>query len=129
MLVSVAGQPNHSLDEAIIRIYKDIRGKMEKDSEYFIASNGNLCGLDGKIYIKNNTSADNIDMLNEAAKDKNSRVFADNDMSKADAKSIGSYEVRDAFLFFLASFPKAWPFADGEFETRMKNEIIGDDNR
>lgn len=126
MLVSIAGQPNHSLDEAIIRIYKDIRPKMENDTEYFRFSDGNLCGLDGRIYIKNNTKTDNIEAINEAAKDKHSRVFADNDMNSSDAKAIGSYEVRDAFLHFLVSFPKAWPFADGEFETRMKREITGE---
>lgn len=126
MLVSIAGQPNHSLDEAIIRIYKDIRPKMENDTEYFRFADGNLCGLDGRIYIKNNTKTDNIDAINEAAKDKRSRVFADNDVDSSDAKVIGSYEVRDAFLHFLVSFPKAWPFADGEFETRMKREITGE---
>ena len=37
MIISKLGV-NHGLDEAIIRVYKDIRGKMEKDEEYFTVS-------------------------------------------------------------------------------------------
>lgn len=120
---------NHSLDATIVRVYKDIRGKMEKDSEYFAKNaNGDLCGVDGKIYIKNHTGTDHIEVLNEAAKDEHSRVFAENDMSNADAKAIGSYVVTDDFLRFLCKFPNAWPFADGEFELRMKREMEGVDS-
>ena len=124
MIVSPTGI-SHGLDESIIRAYKAIRGSMEKDNEYFVVNNGHLCGLDGRIYIKNMTGTDNIEMLNEAAKDENSRVFADNDMSAEDAKAIGSFMVTDEFLRFLVTFPRAWPFADGEFELRMKREMQG----
>lgn len=124
MIVSPTGI-SHGLDEAIVRVYKDIRGRMEKDDEYFTVVNGNLCGRDGKTYIKNMTGSDNIDLLNEAAKDENSRVFAENDMDNSDAKAIGSFVVTDDFLRFLVTFPKAWPFADGEFELKMKNEMLG----
>jgi hypothetical protein len=112
MIISKMGV-NHGLDEAIVRVYKDIRGRMEKDTEYFTVVNGNLCGID------------HIETINEAAKDEHSRVFAKNDMSNADAKAIGSFVVTDAFLRFLITFPKAWPFADGEFESRMKREMEG----
>ena len=106
MLVSPTGI-NHGLDEAIIRVYKAIRGRMEKDDQYFVMNNGNLCGRDGHTYIKNMTGSDNIEMLNEAAKDEHSRVFAENDMDNADAKVIGSFVVTDDFLRFLVTFPKA----------------------
>jgi hypothetical protein len=124
MIISKMGV-NHGLDEAIVRVYKDIRGRMEKDTEYFTVVNGNLCGIDGQVYIKNQTGTDHIETINEAAKDEHSRVFAKNDMSNADAKAIGSFVVTDAFLRFLITFPKAWPFADGEFESRMKREMEG----
>lgn len=125
MIISPTGI-NHGLDEAIVRVYKDIRGKMEKDDEYFIVNaSGDLCGKDGKTYIKNNMSLDKMDHINELAKDEHSRVFADNDMDNSDAHAIGSFVVTNAFLEFLVSFPKAWPFADGEFETRMKREMQG----
>ena len=125
MIVSHTGI-SHSLDEAIIRVYKNIRGKMDADDEYFIARNGHLYGVDGKLYIKNLTSKDNLDQLNEDVQDENSRVFADGDLHKEDAKAIGSYEVRDAFLKFLCTFNGSWPFADGEFDVRMASEIKGE---
>lgn len=124
MLVSPTGI-SHGLDEAIIRVYKDIRGRMENDDQYFMVSNGHLCGRDGHIYIKNMTGSDNIALLNESAKSEDSRVFADSDIDSTDAKAIGSFVVTDDFLRFLVSFPKAWPFADGEFELRMKREMMG----
>lgn len=124
MIVSPTGI-SHSLDEAIIRVYKEIRPQMEKDEEYFIARNGNLYGIDGKLYIKNMTSDDNIEGLNEDVHSENARVFADNDISKEDADKIGSYEVKDAFLKYLCTFPSAWPFVDGDFDSRMASEIRG----
>ena len=126
MLVTNMGV-NHSLDDTILRVYKDIRGAMENDTKYFKMIDGNLCGLDGQIYIKNMTALDKINLLNELAKDEHSRVFADNDMNNEDAKVIGSYVITDAFIRFLCRFPGAWPFADGEFELRMKNEMRSDD--
>ena len=124
MIVSPTGI-SHSLDEAIIRVYKDIRGKMDKDDEYFIARNGNLYGIDGTLYIKNLTSQDNIESLNADAQDENTRVYTDQPLHKDDAAKIGSYEVRDAFLKYLCTFKGAWPFADGEFDARMASEISG----
>ena len=125
MIVSLTGI-SHSLDEIIIRVYKNIRGKMDSDDEYFIARNGHLYSVDGKLYIKNLTSQDNLDQLNEDIHDENSRVFADGDLHKEDTQTIGSYEVKDAFLKFLCTFNGPWPFADGEFDARMASEIKGE---
>lgn len=125
MLVSKTGV-SHSLDAAIIKVYKEIRDRMDNDSEYFVVRNGNLCSANnGNVYIKNMTSMDNIEALNTAAQDEESRVYADGDIDKSDADVIGSYTVTDHFLRFLVTFPKAWPFADGEFEMRMKDEMNG----
>lgn len=126
MIVSPTGI-NHSLDAAIINVYKEIRGKMESDTEYFMVNNGHLCGArNGRVYIKNLTGSDNINALNDAARDENSRVYAEGDISASDAQAIGSFVVTDEFLRFLVTFPKAWPFADGEFELRMKREMNGE---
>lgn len=125
MLVSPTGV-NHGLDEAIVKVYKSLREKMDSDDAYFTSRNGHLYSADGRVlYIKNSTSSDNIDKLNEAAKDESSRVYAESDIDTADAGIIGSYSVTDEFLKYLVSFPKAWPFADGEFETKMKLEMQG----
>lgn len=126
MLVSKTGV-SHGLDAAIIKVYKEIKDLMDRDSEYFVVRNGNLCSANnGNVYIKNMTSSDNIEMLNEAAQDEQSRVYAEGDIDKSDAEVIGSYVVTDHFLRFLVTFSKAWPFADGEFEKRMKLEMQGE---
>ena len=126
MLVSKTGV-SHALDAAIIRVFKDIRGKMERDDEYFMSNGrGDLCGINGEVYIKNQTNTDNMNELNEMAEDEKSRLYAEGSFSQKDMDAIGSYTVTDAFLRFLVSFPKAWPFADGEFESRMKREMMGE---
>ena len=128
MIVAPTGV-NHNLDADIVKIYKDIRSKMEKDNEYFtVNANGDLCSKTGVPYIVNLTNSDNIHMFNELAKDKYSRVFADNDMDNSDAQAISSFKVTDEFLRFLITFPKAWPFADGEFELRMKRQMQGSES-
>ena len=60
------------------------------------------------------------------AEDEKSRLYAEGSFSQKDMDALGSYTVTDAFLRFLVSFPKAWPFADGEFESRMKREMMGE---
>ena len=127
MLISPTGV-NHGLDAAIVRVYKELREKMEKDTAYFSSANGHLYGLDGKLYIRNATSADRIKDINAAIYDENSNVYSEEEISVADAKVIGSYEVTDDFLRYLVSFPKAWPFADGEFELKMKAEMTGENS-
>lgn len=143
---------NHAYDSAIVRIYKKLRTEIESDEEYFTVRDrtyakkykqrsGNeekevtmnviaheLCGKDGKVYIRNEQGEDHIKMINEAAKSGNSRVFAENDMSNEDANAIGSCVVTDDFLRFLVTFQGAWPFANGEFEKLMKAELIDGDS-
>ena len=122
MLVSKTGV-NHGLDQAIIRVYKSIKDRMDNDKEYFVVKNGSLCGLDGSIYLKNLMSVEDQEAINEAIKSKDLRVYSDDEISKEDLEALGTYAVTDEFLRFLVTFPKAWPFADGDFELRMKNEI------
>ena len=73
--------------------------------------------------------AADLKRASEAAKDPNSRVYdEEEDPDDAGAKQHrleGSYVVTDDFLRFLASFPKAWPFVNGEFDARMKEEMMG----
>ena len=118
---------NHSFDEAIVRVYRKLRSRMEKDEEYFVVANGNLYSADGStLYIKNLTSSDELKAINEALSDDESRVhsFDGSDITEDDIKAIGSFVVQDAFLDYLVSFPGAWPFVDGEFDLRMKAEFL-----
>ena len=133
MLVSKTGC-NHGLDAAIIKVYQDIRGRMEHDTQYFTVNGGNLCGKGGEVYIKNTMTDNDRKLLSDASKDQSTRIFAeDEDMFEEGREGeyktdndMGSYTVTDDFLRFLVSFPKAWPFADGEFELRMASEMKGE---
>lgn len=127
MIVSKMGI-NHGLDTAIIKVYKEIRGKLERDDQYFRLVGGSLCGTDGTPYIRNLTASDDYRAINRDAKDENTRVYADTEITDEDIDAIGSYVVTDEFLKFLVSFPGVWPFADGEFDLRMKSEMLGDDD-
>ena len=121
----------HNLDEAIVRVYKKLRSKLEKDDQYFTSVNGNLCSVDGsKVYIKNLTSSDDLKSINQAIEDDGSKVhsFDGSNVSDDDIKAIGSFVVQDAFLDYLVSFNGAWPFVNGEFDLQMKTEILGEDN-
>lgn len=123
MIVSKTGV-NHGLDETIVRVYKSIKDQMDNDTEYFIVRGGSLCSANnGNVYIKNLTNTDNIDKLNEAARDDDARVYSDAEITAADANAIGSYEVTDHFLRFLSTFNSAWPFANGAFEDKMRDEM------
>ena len=127
MIVSKMGI-NHGLDAAIIKVYKDIRVKMDADTEHFTVVNGSLCGKDGKLYIQNLMSEDDQKALNDAAQSEDLRMFAEGEITADDIKAIGSFKVTDDFLRYLVTFPNAWPFADGEFDSRMKDEIMGNNN-
>ena len=117
----------HNLDEALIRVYKKLRPRLEKDDQYFVTVNGSLCSADGsKVYIKNLTSSDDLKSINSAIEDDSSKVhsFDGTKVTDEDIKAIGSFAVQNAFLDYLVSFPGAWPFADGEFDLQMKAEIL-----
>lgn len=121
-LVSVDGNVVRTLEEQIVAAYKNIRGIMDKDSEYFVINNGNLCDrVNGTPYIKVGDESESLDMLNKASEDGDSNVFAEDDISK-DAKMIGTFMVTDAFFKFLAS-QNAWKFADGKFDEEMAKQM------
>lgn len=126
MLVSNTGI-NHSLDAAIIKVYKEIRDKFVADTQYFaIDADGNLCGArNHNIYIRTISGDLDVEAANRAIHDSQSRVYSDQDVTEDDLKQLGTYEVTDHFLRFLTTFSKAWTFADGEFERRMKKEMEG----
>lgn len=130
MLVSPMGV-SHGLDNAIIRVYQAMKRDMD-DDPYFTIRGKNLCGArDGCVYLQDVTDkvAADLRRASEAAKDPNSRVYDEeenpDDPGAKQDRLEGSYVVTDDFLRFLASFPKAWPFVNGEFDARMKEEMMG----
>lgn len=121
-LVSLTSGISHHLDKDIISVYSDIKGDFWQDKQYFRVESGNLCGVDGTLYIEALQSSSDLDKLNALAKDKNSRVFQDAEIDKNDISVLGSYRVTDDFYRFLVSLPK-WTFAKNRFEQKMSQRM------
>jgi conserved hypothetical protein len=117
-LTSVAGQANHSLDKDIIAVFVDAIGAFRQDTENFRFNNGDLYSADGRtLYIQNTSNSDDLKILNQAAKDTSTGVYADSNIEQH-----ASYQVTDEFIRFLASRDR-WDFANGKFEILMSNRI------
>lgn len=122
-LVNHKGIGSHQYDNDIIRVYTDIKGDMWNDRDYFTVRNGNLCGTDGTVYIRNASTSADLAALNDAAKDADAKVFAESDVKPDELKAIGTFEVTDAFYQFLAELD-SWKFAKGKFEQGMKRVMM-----
>ncbi len=121
MLVSTTGI-SHSLDQEIIKAYIEIKGDMWNDTGYFACRSGNLYGLHGEPYILREDVSESLNALNQAAKDQDSNVFSEGDVSPDELSSFGSYRVTDEFYRFLAA-QESWRFANGKFEQQMKKQL------
>lgn len=122
MLVSRTGV-NHALDGVIARTYGIIKEEMDSDP-HFDFRDGVLYGAkDGKVYIRNGTRRQDIDIINASAKDPNSRVYAESSLTEEEAEGFGLFIITDDFLKYLTTFSGPWPFANGEFEKMMRDEM------
>lgn len=114
-LLYPGGAVNHGLDDVLINAYKDVRGDMEHDANYFSFNNGNLCGVDGRVYIRSVSQSENLAVINKAAHDKNSNVYGEGQIDESELRAIGTFTVTDDFIKFLAK-SKSWSFAGGRFD-------------
>lgn len=123
-IVSISGQINRGLEEAIINAYKEVRAVMENDSEYFINKNGNLCDAKtSTLYIEVLNESSDLNEINEAAKDSDTKVYSEETGEViGDINEIGSFHVTDAFFKFLAN-QKSWNFANGRFDSEMAKQM------
>lgn len=113
------GVPNHSFDNDIIKAYIEVRGSLEQDRVNFMGKDGSLYSSDGMTpYIIKESMSDNLNTLNDAAKDKDKRVFSEEDVKEEDIKSFGTYTVTDEFLDWLSK-QSSWRFARGAFEREL----------
>lgn len=69
-------------------------------------------------YIIKESMSDNLNTLNDAAKDKDKRVFSEEDVKEEDIKSFGTYTVTDEFLDWLSK-QSSWRFGRGAFEREL----------
>ncbi len=112
-------RPNHSFDTEIIDSFRECRTAMIND-RFFCEKDGNLYSANGITPYIVRTSREELDKLNKAAKDRKSRVFADEDLTEG----IGALgmSVTDDFIRWLATMP-AWRFAGGRFEQEMAKRL------
>lgn len=118
-LVDEGGNVSHNLDRLILAAAKECRAFLLRDTAHFSdRSDGNLWSADGVLYIRKQSESESLRDINKAAKDKDSSVYAEGNVSEKDIEAIGAFVVEDAFIRFLAKCDK-WDFAGGRFETIM----------
>ncbi|MEU6263726.1 type IV secretory system conjugative DNA transfer family protein [Saccharopolyspora shandongensis] len=129
MLVNPDGSAKiKSLDIEIGEAYKTAQVELEQDHEHFsLGGDGELRSADGsKTYISQVRS----DRYTEAARringkisDEGSRVFAEEDVTEEDLRSLATVKVHAAFYQYLASLPSWEVIADGSFDRAMAIEM------
>lgn len=127
-LIGTMGHPVHSIDKELIEAYVEVKGDMWNDRDMFSVVDGNLCSRDGrKVYIRALDESLMLKTMNREAKKEDSPIFSNGSIRKDELSSLGSYEVTDDFLFFLAAQDR-WSFARGRFDNVMRR-ILADGER
>ena len=115
-LVSDSGHVLHQLDGDIVAAYREAKHAMVADARFFRTDeNGSLCSLDGKVYISQGVSSDELRTLRDASSDQTSGVYAD-DESISEIEDLGSWRVHDAFYKFLHGLESWEDLGGGAFD-------------
>ncbi|MFB6617305.1 type IV secretory system conjugative DNA transfer family protein [Streptomyces sp. NPDC056367] len=129
MLVNPDGSAKvKSLDIEIAEAYKSAQTELEQDRRHFsVGGDGELRSADGsQIYIsqiRSDAYAKAARRINGHVKDGDSRVFAEEDVTEEDLKSLATVKVYSAFYQYLASLPSWEMLADGRFDRAMAIEM------
>ncbi|AXE23941.1 ATPase [Streptomyces globosus] len=129
MLVNPDGSAKvRSLDIEIAEAYKSAQTELEQDREHFsVGGDGELRSADGSqtyvSQIRSDAYAKAARLINGHVKDEGSRVFAEEDVTEEDLKSLATVKVHSAFYQYLASLPSWEVLADGRFDRAMAIEM------
>ncbi|MEW2413073.1 type IV secretory system conjugative DNA transfer family protein [Streptomyces sp. NPDC046866] len=129
MLVNPDGSAKvKSLDIEIAEAYKSAQTELEQDREHFsVGGDGELRSADGSqtyiSQIRSDAYAKAARRINGHVKDGDSRVFAEEDVTEEDLKSLVTVKVHSAFYQYLASLPSWEVLADGRFDRAMAIEM------
>ncbi|MFJ3858319.1 type IV secretory system conjugative DNA transfer family protein [Streptomyces sp. NPDC090085] len=129
MLVNPDGSAKvKSLDIEISEAYKSAQTELEQDREHFsVGGGGELRSADGSqtyiSQIRSDAYAHAARRINGHVYDKDSRVFAEEDVTEEDLKSLATVRVYSAFYQYLASLPSWQVLADGRFDRAMAIEM------
>lgn len=120
-----------SLDFQIGEAYKTVQLEMERDREHFsVGGDGELRSADGsKTYIsqvRSEAYADAARRINGQISADDARVFAEDDVTEEDLRSLATVKVHAAFYQFLASLPTWEHLADGAFDRAMATEMVSE---
>lgn len=129
MLVNPDGSAKvKSLDIEIGEAYKSAQTELEQDREHFsVGGDGELRSADGSqtyiSQIRSDAYANAARRINGRVNDEDSRVFAEEDVTEEDLKSLATVKVHSAFYQYLASLPSWEVLADGRFDRAMAIEM------
>ncbi|GAA3257504.1 type IV secretory system conjugative DNA transfer family protein [Streptomyces lavendulae] len=129
MLVNPDGSAKvKSLDIEIAEAYKSAQTELERDREHFsVGGDGELRSADGSqtyiSQIRSDAYAKAARRINGHVKDGGSRVFAEEDVTEGDLRSLATVKVHSAFYQYLASLPSWEVLADGRFDRAMAIEM------
>ncbi|WP_340375769.1 type IV secretory system conjugative DNA transfer family protein [Streptomyces sp. SS7] len=129
MLVNPDGSAKvKSLDIEIGEAYKSAQTELEQDREHFsVGGDGELRSADGSqtyiSQIRSDAYAHAARRINGHVNDEDSRVFAEEDVTEEDLKSLATVKVHSAFYQYLASLPSWEVLADGRFDRAMAIEM------
>lgn len=129
MLVNPDGSAKvKSLDIEIGEAYKSAQTELEQDREHFsVGGDGELRSADGSqtyiSQIRSDAYANAARRINGHVNDEDSRVFAEEDVTEEDLKSLATLKVHSAFYQYLASLPSWEVLADGRFDRAMAIEM------
>ncbi|MCM2392693.1 type IV secretory system conjugative DNA transfer family protein [Streptomyces albipurpureus] len=129
MLVNPDGSAKvKSLDIEIGEAYKSAQTELEQDHGHFsVGGDGELRSADGsRTYIsriRSDAYARAARRINGHVNDVDSRVFAEEDVTEQDLKSLVTVRVHSAFYQYLASLPSWEVLADGRFDRAMAIEM------
>lgn len=129
MLVNPDGSAKvKSLDIEIGEAYKSAQTELEQDREHFsVGGDGELRSADGSqtyiSQIRSDAYANAARRINGHVNDEASRMFADQDVTEEDLKSLATVKVHSAFYQYLASLPSWEVLADGRFDRAMAIEM------
>ncbi|MDW6057966.1 type IV secretory system conjugative DNA transfer family protein [Streptomyces sp. FXJ1.4098] len=129
MLVNPDGSAKvKSLDIEIGEAYKSAQTELEQDREHFsVGGDGELRSADGSqtyiSQIRSDAYANAARRINGHVNDEDSRVFAEEDVTEEDLKSLATVKVHSAFYQYLASLPSWEVLADGRFDRAMAVEM------
>ncbi|MFE5863566.1 type IV secretory system conjugative DNA transfer family protein [Streptomyces virginiae] len=129
MLVNADGSAKvKSLDIEIGEAYKSAQTELEQDREHFsVGGDGELRSADGSqtyiSQIRSDAYVNAARRINGHVNDEDSRVFAEEDVTEEDLKSLATVKVYSAFYQYLASLPSWEVLADGRFDRAMAIEM------